>query len=130
MADLTPPPPPVIFLMWRYIAAHDAWGGGCTGGGGMHVHPVHPPWVRPCFLGLVHSRGCTVITGILSAEMLCFHFEVCHLHTLWPGGYMEGSISFPRTYCSFFFDIFSVFSEAISIHQTYSSCMMNIGTYT
>jgi hypothetical protein len=29
---------------------------GCTGGegdaqggeGGMHVHPVHPPWVRPC----------------------------------------------------------------------------------
>jgi hypothetical protein len=24
-------------------------GGGCTGGGGgMHVHPVHPPWVRPC----------------------------------------------------------------------------------
>ncbi len=23
-------------------------GGGCTwGGGGMHVHPVHPPWVRP-----------------------------------------------------------------------------------
>jgi hypothetical protein len=22
-------------------------GGGCTGGGGgMHVHPVHPPWVR------------------------------------------------------------------------------------
>jgi hypothetical protein len=25
-------------------------GGGCTGGvGGMHVHPVHPPWVRPCW---------------------------------------------------------------------------------
>ncbi len=25
-------------------------GGGCTwpGGGGMHVHPVHPPWVRHC----------------------------------------------------------------------------------
>jgi hypothetical protein len=23
-------------------------GGGCTGGGGMHVNPVHPPWVRPC----------------------------------------------------------------------------------
>jgi len=24
--------------------------GGCTGGGGggMHVHPVHPPWVHPC----------------------------------------------------------------------------------
>jgi hypothetical protein len=26
---------------------HMAEGGGCTGGGGgMHVHPVHPPWVR------------------------------------------------------------------------------------
>jgi hypothetical protein len=34
-------------------------GGGCTwpegggmhkgGGGGMYVHPVHPPWVRHCF---------------------------------------------------------------------------------
>jgi hypothetical protein len=21
------------------------------GGGGMHVHPVHPPWVRPCVVG-------------------------------------------------------------------------------
>jgi hypothetical protein len=25
-------------------------GGGCTGGGGgMHVHPVPPPWVRPWY---------------------------------------------------------------------------------
>jgi hypothetical protein len=30
--------------------------GGCTGGeGGMHVHPVHPPWVRPCLKGLSHN---------------------------------------------------------------------------
>ncbi len=25
-------------------------GGDAKGGGGMHVHPVHPPWVRPCVL--------------------------------------------------------------------------------
>jgi hypothetical protein len=27
---------------------HMAGGDAQGGGGGMHVHPVHPPWVRPC----------------------------------------------------------------------------------
>jgi hypothetical protein len=30
---------------------HMAEGGMHRGGGGMHVHPVHPPWVRPWLLG-------------------------------------------------------------------------------
>jgi hypothetical protein len=25
-------------------------------GGGMHVHPVHPPWVRPCFLCILFHQ--------------------------------------------------------------------------
>jgi hypothetical protein len=35
-----------------------ARGGGCTGGGGgwMHVHPVHPPWVRHCIRELQNMK--------------------------------------------------------------------------
>jgi hypothetical protein len=50
LADL--PLPPCYF---SNVALHNQLfrlgRGGCTGeGGGMHVHPVHPPWVRPWLL--------------------------------------------------------------------------------
>jgi len=47
---------------------HKAWGG-CTGGeGGMHVHPVHPPWVRPCSyvsdIETIAVRPCSYVSDI------------------------------------------------------------------
>ncbi len=36
-----------LFLSWGGGDAHGQEGGCTGGGGGMHVHPVHPPWVRP-----------------------------------------------------------------------------------
>jgi hypothetical protein len=36
-----------------------------VGGRGMHVHPVHPPWVRPCHEGCVRKvlqeDGCSIM---------------------------------------------------------------------
>jgi hypothetical protein len=52
---LADPPPLITSLSGWGGGMHRGEGGmhrgegGCTGGeGGMHVHPVHPPWVRPC----------------------------------------------------------------------------------
>jgi hypothetical protein len=37
----------ILLSGWAGGGMHMAEGGGCPGGGGgMHVHPVHPPWVR------------------------------------------------------------------------------------
>jgi hypothetical protein len=44
-------------------------GGGCTGGGGgMHVHPVHPPWVRPWLNGLKLVCNVIIVYGNLKSE--------------------------------------------------------------
>jgi hypothetical protein len=77
LTDL-PPPPPDLDLdpdphqnnadpqPWAQLGGC-TWpgGGGCTGGGGgMHVHPVHPPWVRPwawywAYLRWVSAQQCS-----------------------------------------------------------------------
>jgi hypothetical protein len=47
--------------------------GGCTGGGGgMHVHPVHPPWVRPWFGLWCHKDYASMLPELwLSSPMCC-----------------------------------------------------------
>ncbi len=80
------------------ITSLSGWGGGgCTGGeGGMHVHPVHPPWVRPCqpvqaiflrsFYGARHlqdfvnstSKFNSIVVKTLKS-VLCFSHDGGHL---------------------------------------------------
>jgi len=43
---------------------HMAGGGDAHGRGGMHVHPVHPPWVRPC-LYLISEKTKFIIVCVL-----------------------------------------------------------------
>jgi hypothetical protein len=56
---------------------HMARGGRTGGGGGMHVHPAHPPWVRPFMEILVET-----LLAQFFHFFLFLHFYLNHLQKI------------------------------------------------
>jgi hypothetical protein len=55
---------------------HLAEGGDAQGGGGLHVHPVHPPWVRHCSYFNMLLKLCSVDPKRQPVKMKIFCFTV------------------------------------------------------
>ena len=58
-------------LFWTFLSG-TFFPGVCGGGGGVHVHPVHPPCVRAwCFINIAKFIDCLV--GDTSLRLICIH---------------------------------------------------------